>query len=395
VTEPRSIVLREHEAREERLADEDVRYLQQHFAKVIGVRPTSTRGRWRLQTRAVVGTIVAPGVELRIRPKCGTKNLFAMLSHAHGLAKLRPELVHQVADEDLREVLVLILVQHVEALVRTGLRRGYVENTARLGVLRGRLLLDEQLRTPPGRTTTLACRYEDYTADLPLNQVIAYTLSQLGLTGASALDQRLRKLRVSFSRLTPRRFRPVDLDQFVYDRLNVPYEVIHGICRLILEARGAEDGRGALPMGSLLVNMDTLFQSFLARWLEQHLPAPWRVRAQGRASLDGHGRFRMYPDLQLYRGPTLRLVADTKYKLHHGDPSSADLYQALAYCRALRLRTAVLVYPDLEQPGAQLIVADGANELRTDGVDLARPWVAVEQGMQRLMARLLELAVAS
>lgn len=395
MTEMRSIVLREHEAREERLGDEDVRYLQQHFSKVLGVRPTSTCNRWRLETRAVVGTIVAPGVELRIRPKCGTRNLFAMLSYAHGLAKLRPELVHQAEDEDLRELLVLILTQHVETLVRVGLRRGYVEQSARLGMLRGRLLLDEQLRTSPGRNTTLACRYEDYTADLPLNQVIAYTLSQLGSTNARDLDRRLRKLRVSFRRLTPRRFRFTDFDQFVYDRLNAPYEVIHGICRLILEARGAEDGPGALPMGSFLVNMDSLFQSFMAKWLEKHLPPPWRVRAQGRESLDGHGRFKMYPDLLFHHGPTLRLVADTKYKLHRGDPSSADLYQALAYCRALSLRTAVLVYPDLHQPGAQLVVADGANELRTDGVDLAQPWTAVEQGMHRFMTRLLELAAVS
>lgn len=395
MTEPRSITLREHEVREERIGPEDVRYLQQHFSKVIRVRPTSTRGRWRLETRAVVGTIVALGVELRIRPKCGTRNLFAMLSHAHGLAKLRPEIVHQAEDEDLRELLVLILVQHVEALVRTGLRRGYVEETARLGVLRGRLLLDEQLRTPPGRSTTLACRFEDYTADLPLNQVIAYTLAQIEISGAKALDQRLRKLRVSFSRLTARRFRPADFDQFVYDRLNAHYEVIHGICRLILEARGAEDAPGTLPMGSFLVNMDALFQSFMAKWLEQNLPAPWRVRAQGRESLDGLGRFKMYPDLLLYRGPTLRLVADTKYKLHRGDPASADLYQALAYCRALGLRTAVLVYPDLDEPGKQLVVADGANELRTDGVNLAGSWAAVEQGMQWLMGRLIELAAAS
>jgi len=392
VAERRSIVLREHEARDEVLDDEDVHYLQQHFAKVIGVRPTSRRGRWRIEASAVVGTIVAPGVELRIRPKCGTKNLFAMLSHAHGLVKLRPELVHQAEDEDLRELLVLILVQHIEVLVRSGLRRGYVEETACLGVLRGQLLLGEQLRTPPGRSTTLACRYQEHTADLSLNQVVAHSLSQVGFTGSTDLDQRLRKLRRAFSWLTPRRFRPADFDQFVYDRLNAPYEVIHGICRLILEGRGAEDGPGPLPMGSFLVNMDTLFQSFVAKWLARRLSPSWRVEAQGRASLDQHGRFKIFPDLLLYRGPDLRLVADTKYKLDRGKPSRGDLYQALAYCRALGLRTAVLVYPDIDQPGARLVVADGANELLADGVDLARPWAAVEQGMQQLMGRLLALA---
>jgi 5-methylcytosine-specific restriction enzyme subunit McrC len=392
VPERRSIVLREHQPRDEVLDGEDVRYLQQHFAKVIGVRPTSTRGRWRLEPSAVVGTIVAPGVELRIQPKCGTRNLFAMLSHAHGLVKLRPELVHQAEDEDLREMLVLILVQHIEALVRSGLRRGYVEETACLGVLRGRLLLGEQLRTLPGRSTTLACQYQEHTADLPLNQVVAHALSQVGLTGSTDLDQRLRKLRRLFSGLTPRRFRPADFDQFLYDRLNAPYEVIHGICRLILEARGAEGGPGPLPMGSFLVNMDKLFQSFVAKWLDRHLPPSWRLEAQGKASLDQHGRFKILPDLLLYRGPDLRLVADTKYKLDRGKPARGDLYQALAYCRALGLRTAVLVYPDIDQPGAQLVLVDGSNELRTDGVDLARSWAMVEEGMQHLMHRLLALA---
>lgn len=389
-----SLSLREHEAREVVLPDEDLRFLQEHFPGVIDVRPTARPGRWTIKASAVVGTIVAPSFELRIRPKCGLRNLFAMLSHAHHLAELRPELVHQAEDEDLRDLLVLILARHLEELVRSGLRRGYVEDTGHLGVLRGRLMLDEQLRTPPGRTMTLACCYEDFTADLPLNQVIGYTLSQVGPTGSMDLDQRLRKLRSTFSRLTPRRFRASDLDQFVYDRLNARYEIIHGICRLILDACGAEDGPGAFPMGSFLVNMNTLFESFVATWLDQNLPAPWRVRAQGRHPLDRHGRIEIRPDLLLYCGRELRLVADTKYKICHGGASSDDLYQALAYCRALRIPAAVLLYPDLDDRHLQLVVADGANELLTDGVNLARPWAAIEQGMQRLMARLLEVAAA-
>lgn len=388
------LALREHETREVVLAHPDVAFLQEHFRRVIDVRPTAKPGRFEIKAKAIAGTIVGPSLELRIRPKCGLRNLFGMLSHVHHLAKLRPELVHQAEDEDLRELLVLILVRHLEALVRGGLRRGYVEDEARLPVLRGRLALDQQLRMTPGATPTIACRYEDYTADLPLNQVIRTTLSQIGGTGSLELDQRVRRASAAFSGLTPRRFRPSDLDEFVYDRLNAHYEAIHGICRLILQARGAEDGPGALPMGSFLVNMNTLFQEFVATWLDRNLPMPWRVRAQGGQTLDRQGWIKIIPDLLLYRDRELRLVADTKYKLCRGEASSEDLYQALAYCRALRVRGAVLLYPDVDDRHLHLVVVDGANELLTDGVDLARPWPAVEEGMQRLMARLLELATA-
>ncbi|MCA9705457.1 MAG: hypothetical protein KDK70_06405 [Myxococcales bacterium] len=387
-----TLSLREHEAREVALAEHDVSFLQEHFRRVIVVRPTTRPGRYELKAKAIAGTIVGPSLELRIRPKCGLRNLFGMLSHVHHLAKLRPELVHQAEDEDLRGLLVIILVQHLETLVRGGLRRGYVEDEARLPVLRGRLALDQQLRTMPGGTLTIACRYEDYTADLPINQVIGYTLSQIGGTGSPQLDQRVRRSKVAFARLTPRRFRPSDLEQFTYDRLNAHYEVIHGICRLILQARGAEDAPGALPMGSFLVNMNTLFQEFVATWFERNLPAPWRMRAQGAHSLDRQGWIKIFPDLLLYHDRELRLVADTKYKLCRGEASSGDLYQALAYCRALRVRGAVLLYPDVDDRHLHLVIADGANELLTDGVDLARPWAEVEEAMRRLMERLLELA---
>lgn len=210
--------------------------------------------------------------------------------------------------------------------------------------------------------------------------------------GSIDLDPRLRKLRVAFAGLTRRRFRPVDFDELVYDRLNAAYESIHGLCRVILQGRGAEDGAGTLPMGSLLVNMDTLFEQFVAEWLRQHLPPPWRVEAQETVRLDESGGFSIRPDLVLYHGSERRLVADTKHQLAEGRPSVGHLYQILAYCRALRLRTGVLLYPDLDQPGDRLVVADGANALHADGVDLRKSWAEIEEGMRRLTERLLTLA---
>ncbi len=384
------VILREHESRDIQLANADVHYLQEQFASVLELRPTTRRGEWKVKAGAHVGTIVTPGLEFRIRAKAGLTNLFAMLSYAHRLARLRRELIQQDEFEDVREFLIAILVGHLEDLVVGGLRRGYVERTDRLGVLRGRLLLDAQLRRSPG-DPTLVCRYEEYTADLPLNQVIRHTLNQIGPSGSQDLDRPLRRLRPAFSHVSAKRFGGRDLDGFVYDRLNAHYEPIHGLCRIILEGRGAEDDQGALPMGSFLVNMNVLFEKFVETWLERHLPRPWQIRGQKRTPFDKRSVLRMFPDLLLYHDDDLRLVADTKYKLCAGVPSNEDAYQMLAYCRALKLRNGVLLYPDLTEPHSRLVVADAENELITDGIDLREPWPEVEQQMGRLMTRLLQL----
>ena len=53
----------------------------------------------------------------------------------------------------------------------------------------------------------------------------------------------------------------------------------------------------------------------------------------------------MRPDVTVYRDGRPALVVDAKWKRPAGAPSPADLYQMLAYCTALGVGRAVLVYP--------------------------------------------------
>ena len=238
--------------------------------------------------------------------------------------------------------------------------------------------------------TTLPCRFEDYTADLPLDQVIRYTLHRVGNTGEPGLDRRLRRLRSAFTSATLKTVRASELSDVTYDRLTRHYEPIHALCRLILDALGAEID-GALPMGSFLVDMNRLFERFVAAWLSEHLPPPWSLATQLHTPLDRAGRIRLAPDLVLQHRDRVAVVADTKYKLAGGVPDPHDLYQALAYCRALRIPNAVLVYPDLRAPARPIVVRDGENVLHVDGIELDREWSDVEEQMSGLLHRLLAL----
>ena len=131
------IVLREHQPLELTLAATTTAFLRDHFPRALDVVPGWGTGV-TLKAESHIGTIVTPEVEM-IRPKCGTTNVFAMLSHAYRLARLRSDLVHQDRIDDVRDFLIAILAGHLEDLVQRGLRRGYVERDDDLPVLRGRL----------------------------------------------------------------------------------------------------------------------------------------------------------------------------------------------------------------------------------------------------------------
>jgi 5-methylcytosine-specific restriction endonuclease McrBC regulatory subunit McrC len=393
-TTPESLVMREHESREVALPTETATHLMANFRTAIEVLPFGP-GRWRLRTRSTIGTLFAPGLELRILPKCGTKNVLAMLGWAHDLASLAPELTHHEHTDDLRRFLVAILAAQLEHLTRGGLRRGYVAQSDDLGVLRGRLDLPRHLRRAPAVVPTLPCQFEDYTADLPANQAIRYTLERIGAFGERQLDLRLRRLRHAFAIVSRRPFRAAEIDAFTYDRLTAHYRPVHRLCRIILEGLGADDERGGNPLGSFLVDMNALFERFVATWLAAHLPTAFELSRQHPVVFDRGATKHLRADLVLVRDRIRLLLADTKYRMSQGKPIDGELYQVLAYARALRIHHAVLLYPDIAEPTHPLVVRDGANTIHVDGFDLARPWSEVETALHRLLARMLAVAAES
>lgn len=101
-----------------------------------------------------------------------------------------------------------------------------------------------------------------------------------------------------------------------------------------------------------LVDMERLYERFVAAWLAQHLPAEQQVAAQVRTPV-GPGQALHFAIDLVITGPggAPRWVLDTKYKSPAGGPDPADVAQVLAYAQVQRAQQAVLVYPQpLSQP---------------------------------------------
>jgi hypothetical protein len=108
------------------------------------------------------------------------------------------------------------------------------------------------------------------------------------------------------------------------------------------QATSPEYGTGSLLASGFLFNLEKIFEDFIVGALSEELQARHGgVSRHGACYLDEARAVPMKPDLVWQRNGQPVGVVDAKYKLK---TLTADLYQVLAYCTALRLPHGHLVY---------------------------------------------------
>ncbi len=328
----------------------------------LGPEAILAAGRDRLRAGQVVGLIAAPGITLEILPKIGAlgdsairRNLVRMIAEVEGFPLSAEESAFlERQDRDLLEILIGLFARRLLAAVRPGLARGYVAEEDDLPALRGRLVPERQFARYAGRADRLACRFDTFSADTPLNRILrAAALHLLRLTRLASTARALSEAALHFEGVGELRgpLPPVPLD-----RTSARFAALHAQARLFLQGRYQSATGGGQTGQALLFPMNDLFEAWVARTLRRRLrPEVWTVTEQGprRPALtrDGTGLFQMRPDIVLKQAG-YRIVLDTKWKRLlplATDPkrgvAQADVYQLLAYAQAYRAGAVVLLYP--------------------------------------------------
>ena len=117
------------------------------------------------------------------------------------------------------------------------------------------------------------------------------------------------------------------------------------LSRLALGHGAYEAGRGEVRASGFLIDMNVVFQEFVAQALREELRVPDRVFLErNNDSLADEGGIGLRPDLTWWDGRSCLFVGDAKYKNLTGEvvPNS-DLYQLLAYVTVLDLPGGLLV----------------------------------------------------
>lgn len=318
-----------------------------------------SEGSWELTSLGWVGHIpVLPGMALSLQPRVPLHSLFAMLEVAYDLQSFHflDGLASVQSLPEAYERLAAVLARRVLERIRRGLYRAYLPRKEELPYVRGRI--DVRESAGPLIADRVTCRYEEDVVDVSDNQILAWTLRQIahsGICGSHVQSLVRQAYRRVTEFVTPMPHPASACTGRTYHRLNEDYRLLHALCHFFLEHSGPGHHEGDGTMLPFLVDMGRLYELFVARWLQRHLPQGWTLRAQEQVNLDARqGALRFQPDLVAYdvQGKAWA-VLDTKYKVEQG-PAPSDVAQVMAYAQSKGCREAVLIYP---QPLANALEA--------------------------------------
>jgi 5-methylcytosine-specific restriction enzyme subunit McrC len=365
----------------------------------------------RIRARSWIGVIRFQNFEVRITPKLagGSAGVIQMLALTNGLDALRRNRGERTLDPhksmDLLDLIALLFVEACEKIIQGGLWHDYVEQEADLPVLRGRILVGQQVRQHYGRIDRLACRYDDHITDVVENQILVAALAVCrNRVRHPMVRLHVHRLHTLFAAAcTPEKLTDFKSTRanLIYHRLNEHYRKAHKLAWVLLEAMGVDDllKVGHTASFAFLLDMNQLFENFMAHFVVHALQhTNYRVlpQKQDRSIIwdayQGQSYTHIRPDLLIERTDGRRLTLDAKYKLY-GERrlSPADMYQSFLYAYAYndtgqQQPAAVLLYPASE-PGNQPIYLQIRGHDRTTKAHLQALPISIREAIRELNSR--------
>jgi 5-methylcytosine-specific restriction endonuclease McrBC regulatory subunit McrC len=175
------------------------------------------------------------------------------------------------------------------------------------------------------------------------------------------------------------------------DRLTEGYRPLLELCRLLAESLTSGASAGSTPCPAFLLDMERVFEQYLTRGLIAAFAGRGQfsvaVQPLYRASVSvpGQPALLVRPDIVLERAGRPVLVVDAKWKRLKGSPLvTEDIYQLMAYCTALGIRRALLVYPGSRDRRWCYRLARAPVEVEVRTLSVCGPREACARSLRRL-----------
>jgi 5-methylcytosine-specific restriction enzyme subunit McrC len=314
-------------------------------------------------------------------PKVSVTNFFAMLGAGVSPDAFDHEHVTWSDTDELIDGVAYFAIRLIDSATMRGLVHGYVPREERMRTIRGRLLVEEFARRPWSAAEP-QCRFDDFTADIVENQLFRCTLQAMLSWPQLAPHIRREALRVlgRFDGVadTPATKHAAPLP---ITRLNEHYEDAMRLSRLVLQAMSLSHEAGDQQANSLMVDMDDLFQRWIAQELDLRLAPEMRIERD--------------EDVWLDEGRAV-LVGDAKYSMGaDGYMASRDYLELIAYTTAMGLPTGLLIHCNSDRaPESEIVIRNAGTRILCRPIRLDGSYAAVCRSLDSLADLVRELAEA-
>jgi len=344
------------------------------------------------------------------------RNVWYMLLYA--LKELPHSPYWQMVDVEkspsLDALLASVLVKAIQQRMRIGLGCDYIPEQRLLRGVRGRIHFTKSLKKNAFQHGQAFCEFEQYSINVPKNQIIRSTLLYLANAEQFGPIQTYSEELRHTIRWLVRTLEGIDLIQLTPDfihrqqvkRHDHDYRVMLAICDLILQRRLPTEKDGQIYASHLerdRLVLHNLYERFVANFFDHHL-LNWTVQPQ--PSFKWHDEADnkylpvMRPDVVLRdNGSGYMVILDTKFTPHSLKENrwgkemfdSSHLYQIYAYLRTQehisdphRQASGILLYPAVSEELSERIQLQ-QHQIRIECVNLAAPWQNIEQRLLNLI----------
>jgi len=243
----------------------------------------------------------------------------------------------------------------VERIVGRGFKKGYIRTKSNLGLIRGKILFNRNIRENYIHKERNFCEFTSYSPDIPINQVLKQAVKIVSQSARlPGITDQASRLLLYFENISDCHNNSDDFKRIFLSRESADYQQGFDIARLIITGYAPTLSSGDDSVVSILFDMNELFEAFVLKHLKRAENEIKGLSVKGQVSKPFWSHRNIRPDILIdFNGR--RIIADTKWKVpKNSKPSDPDLKQMFAYNRVFDCRTSLLIYPQADPAQEQL-----------------------------------------
>ena len=261
----------------------------------------------------------------------------------------------KVDQMNLYEIFINMYLQEVRQLVKRGIKSAYVTQEDNLKYYKGKLLINQQIRTNLAHRERFYVTYDEFHPNRAENRLVKATLLKLQkLTSSAENAKEINQLLTAFEMVEPSLNYQKDFSRVKIDRNTKDYEMLMQWSKVFLMNKSFTTFSGDSTSRALLFPMESVYESYVAQQIRKiFCPDGWEVYSQDKGHylfVEPKRQFALRPDIVLEMdGRTV--IMDTKWKslvnnerINYGI-SQADMYQMYAYSKKYKTSEIWLLYP--------------------------------------------------
>ncbi len=377
------------------------RWAQDHSLSTLPLDFGGTDG-CTLFTAQYVGVVEAGGVRVEIYPKldaglleddhvspCRAKSVMSNLlwlleTSGYGELVDAGEASVQECPDAINDLLAWLFARRLRSQLALGLPHEHIGMEDDLPLVRGRIRFARQAATLFGRPDVIACEWDEFSLDTPLTRLLRCATEALlyrtRLPGAAADLRDALAMMDDVPVVLPAQAL-AQCTAIRWSRLNQRWKLCHDLALAVLRGLGRELTGGGTESFVYLLNMNALFESHCARWLERRMGMLVREQEPlGSLLRQSKGGLRQIADFLWHDASGRTWVGDAKYKVPGPEwPKIEDVRQLICYGQLAALRFGaekgglMLLHPTVEEETCRKAITFDHQTLYLQAVKVVRP----------------------